>query len=43
MMHFGTMDQEITGQRSARVEQCYFCHQTDSFNNIKGVGWFKMH
>jgi len=43
MMHFGMMDQGITGQRGARVEQCYFCHQTDSFNNIKGVGWFKMH
>lgn len=43
MMHFGMMDQGITGQRSARVEQCYLCHQTDSFNDIKGVGWFKMH
>ena len=43
MMHFTMMDQRITGQRSARVEQCYLCHQTDSFNNIKGVGLFKMH
>ena len=43
MMHFAMMDQGITGQSSARVEQCYLCHQTDSFNDIKGVGWFKMH
>ena len=43
MMHFAMMDQAITGQISARVEQCFLCHQTDSFNNIKGVGWFKMH
>lgn len=43
MMHFGMMDRGITGQRNAQVEQCFLCHQTDSFNDIKGVGWFKMH
>lgn len=43
MMHFGMMDRGITGQGAARVEQCSLCHQTDSFNNIRGVGWFKMH
>lgn len=43
MMHFEMMDRMMTGQAGARVEQCYLCHQTDSFNNIKGVGWFKMH
>jgi len=43
MMHFAMMDQKIAGQSGARVEQCYLCHQTDSFNNIKGVGWFKIH
>ncbi len=43
MMHFAMMDQKITGQSGARVEQCYLCHQTGSFNDIKGVGWFKMH
>lgn len=43
MMHFAMMDQGITGQRSATVEQCFACHQTDSFNDIRGVGWFKMH
>lgn len=43
MMHFAMMDQGITGQGTARVEQCFMCHQTDSFNDIKGAGWFKMH
>ena len=43
MMHFSMMDKTITGKKNARVEQCFACHQTDSFNNIKGVGWFKMH
>ena len=43
MMHFEMMDKMMTGQANARVEQCFLCHQTDSFNNLKGVGWFKMH
>ena len=43
MMHFAMMDQGITGQRGATVEQCFACHKTDSFNDIRGVGWFKMH
>ncbi|MCB4824912.1 cytochrome c3 family protein [Roseicella aerolata] len=33
----------MTRQESARVEQCYLCHQTDSWNSIKGVGRFDMH
>lgn len=43
MMHFEMMDKSITGKRNARVDQCYMCHQTDSFNDIKGKGWYKMH
>ena len=43
MMHFEMMDRTISGQRGARVEQCFMCHQTDSFNNIKGVGMVKVH
>ncbi len=43
MMHFEMMDRMMTGQANARVEQCFLCHQTDSFNNVKGIGWFKMH
>jgi len=43
MMHFAMMDQGITGQKNARVEQCYACHLTNSFDELKGVGWVKMH
>lgn len=43
MMHFEMMDRRLTGQREARVEQCYLCHQTDSWNNIRGAGWIDMH
>ncbi len=43
MMHFAMVDRGITGQRGATVEQCFACHKTDSFNDIRGVGWFKMH
>ncbi len=43
MMHFEMMDKGITGQKNAQVNQCFLCHRTDSFNDIKGVGWYKHH
>lgn len=43
MMHFEMMDRTITGQEHASVEQCFLCHQTDAWNNIRGVGWHKHH
>lgn len=43
MMHFEMMDRTIAGQANARVEQCFLCHQTDAWNNIRGVGWRDMH
>jgi hypothetical protein len=43
MEHFGMVDKKVTGEKEARIDQCYLCHKTDSFNDIKGVGWFKMH
>ena len=43
MMHFEMMDRVITGQKQAQVEQCFLCHQTDAWNNIRGVGWYKHH
>ena len=43
MMHFEMMDRTITGQARARVEQCFLCHQTDAWNDIRGVGWYKHH
>lgn len=43
MMHFEMVDRFVTHEEHARVDQCYLCHKTDSFNDIKGVGWYKMH
>jgi hypothetical protein len=41
--HFAMMDKGLTGHRQAEVSQCFLCHRTDSFNDIKGVGWYKHH
>jgi hypothetical protein len=43
MMHFEMMSKTVAGQMHAKVEQCFLCHQTDSWNNIKGTGWYKHH
>jgi hypothetical protein len=43
MEHFIMMDQMIAGQDRATVTQCFMCHRTDAFNDIKGIGWFKHH
>jgi hypothetical protein len=43
MMHFHMLSMKVAGQMHAKVEQCFMCHQTDSWNNIKGVGWYKHH
>jgi len=43
MGHFIMMDRTIAGQEHASVDQCFLCHRTDSFNDIKDVGWMKHH
>jgi hypothetical protein len=43
MMHFSMMSAPIAGQPNAQVNQCYLCHQTTTWNDIKGVGWKKLH
>ncbi|GJE04122.1 MULTISPECIES: class III cytochrome C family protein [Methylobacterium] len=43
MMHFEMVSEKVAGQEHVRVEQCYRCHQTDAWNNIRGVGWYKHH
>ncbi|MGE0525786.1 MAG: hypothetical protein AB7G93_04735 [Bdellovibrionales bacterium] len=43
MMHFEMVSQKIVGKEHAKVNQCYLCHQTTSWNDIKGVGWYKHH
>jgi len=43
MMHFPMMSARIAAQPNVKVNQCYLCHQTTSWNDIKGVGWEKLH
>ncbi len=43
MPHFQMISAKVARQPSAKVSQCYECHQTTSWNDIKGVGWYKHH
>jgi len=52
MMHLEMVSKKVAGldndQNSqccgpVQVNQCYRCHQTTSWNDIKGVGWYKHH
>lgn len=43
MGHFHMVSTRVARQEHARVEQCYLCHQTDAWNDIRGVGWYKHH
>ena len=43
MMHFSMMSAPLARQPNAKVDQCFLCHQTTSWNDIKGVGVVKHH
>ncbi|MCE9562401.1 MAG: cytochrome c family protein [Planctomycetes bacterium] len=43
MMHFSMISARVAGKPKAQVNECYQCHQTTSWNDIKGVGWYKHH
>lgn len=43
MEHFRMISMRVAGQEHARVDQCFLCHQTTSWNDIKRVGWYKHH
>ena len=43
MMHFQMVSMSVAGIEHADVEQCFLCHQTNAWNDIKGVGWYKHH
>jgi hypothetical protein len=52
MMHFSMISTKIAGQEDAgktgccgpvEVRQCQRCHQTTSWNDIRGVGYYKHH
>jgi hypothetical protein len=42
MEHFEMVSQ-AHAQKRARVDQCYACHMTDSWNNIRGKGMYDHH
>lgn len=43
MMHFKMVSMSAAGVAKAEVNQCFLCHQTTSWNDIKGVGYYKHH
>jgi hypothetical protein len=43
MEHFHMVSIKVAGKPHARVNQCYQCHQTTAWNDIRGVGWYKHH
>jgi hypothetical protein len=43
MMHFHMVSMAVAGVEHADVRECYLCHQTTSWNDIRGVGFYKHH
>lgn len=43
MMHFKMISAKVAGKPHARVDQCFQCHQTTTWNDIKNAGWYKHH
>jgi len=42
MMHFEMVSQRVAG-RMARLNQCFACHVTDDWNNIRDIGRYDHH
>lgn len=43
MEHFAMVSMKVARVEHASVTQCYLCHQTTAWNDIKDVGWYKHH
>jgi hypothetical protein len=43
MGHFHMVSAQVARQPRARANQCFLCHQTTAWNDIKGVGFYKHH
>ena len=43
MMHFKMISMSIARMEKAEVNQCFLCHQTTSWNDLKGIGYYKHH
>jgi len=43
MEHFQMVSMKVAGVERADVSQCFLCHQTNAWNDIRGIGWYKHH
>lgn len=43
MMHFKMISAKVAGKPHANVNECFQCHETTSWNDIRDVGWYKHH
>lgn len=43
MEHFEMISMRIAGVEHVQVNQCYRCHQTTTWNDIRGIGYYKHH
>lgn len=43
MEHFRMVSMTTARQSRATVAQCFLCHTTTAWNDIRGVGWYKHH
>lgn len=43
MEHFSMISQKVAGKEHARVDECFECHNTTSWNDIVDVGLYKHH
>lgn len=43
MEHFSMISRAVARKEHARVDQCFECHNTTSWNDIAGVGLYKHH
>lgn len=43
MEHFRAVSMKVSGVEHADVSQCFLCHETNAWNDIKGVGWYEHH
>jgi len=43
MMHFKMISRRVANKPHADVRQCFSCHQTTSWPDIRSVGWYKHH
>ena len=43
MGHFAMVSQQVARREDARVDECFACHNTTSWNDIINVGFYRHH